>query len=90
MKRLQILEELSPSIRIVAVLLEPDAPFTTVALPELKSAADARGDRLEIYEMRTADRLATSVEAAAKAGATGLMMSRPVSRLQPRPARPAS
>jgi putative tryptophan/tyrosine transport system substrate-binding protein len=73
-KRLQILEELSPGVRIVAVLLEPDAPFTTVALPELKSAADARGDRLEICEVRTADRLATSVEAAAKAGATGLMM----------------
>jgi len=73
-KRLQILGELSPGIRIVAVLLEPDAPFTTVALPELKSAADARGDRLEICEVRTADRLATSVEAAAKAGATGLMM----------------
>jgi putative tryptophan/tyrosine transport system substrate-binding protein len=73
-KRLQILKELSPGIRIVAVLLEPDAPFTTVALPELKSAADARGDRLEICEVRSADRLATSVEAAAKAGATGLMM----------------
>ena len=42
-KRLQILEELSPGIRIVAALLEPDAPFTSVALPELKSAADARG-----------------------------------------------
>src|SRR5262249_13511143 len=63
-----------PGIRIVAVLLEPDAPFTTVALPELKSAADARGGRLEICEVRTADRLATSVEAAAEAGATGLMM----------------
>jgi putative tryptophan/tyrosine transport system substrate-binding protein len=73
-KRLQILKELSPGIRIVAVLLEPDAPFTTVALPELKSAADARGDRLEICKVRSADRLATSVEAAAKAGATGLMM----------------
>jgi putative ABC transport system substrate-binding protein len=73
-KRLQILKELSPGIRIVAVLLEPDAPFTTVALPELKSAADARGDRLEICEVRSADRLATSVEAAVKAGATGLMM----------------
>ncbi len=73
-KRLQILEELSPGIRIVAALLEPDAPFTSVALPELKSAADARGQRLEICEVRTADRLAISVEAAAQAGATGLMM----------------
>jgi putative ABC transport system substrate-binding protein len=73
-KRLQILEELSPGIRIVAALLEPDAPFTSVALPELKSSADARGQRLEICEVRTADRLAISVEAAAQAGATGLVM----------------
>lgn len=73
-KRLQILEELSPGIRIVAALMEPDAPFTSVALPELKSAADARGQRLEICEVRTADRLAISVEAAAQAGATGLVM----------------
>jgi ABC-type uncharacterized transport system substrate-binding protein len=73
-KRLQILEELSPGIRIVAALLEPDAPFTSVALPELKSAADARGQRLEICEVRTADRLAISIEAAAQAGATGLVM----------------
>jgi ABC-type uncharacterized transport system substrate-binding protein len=73
-KRLQILEELSPGIRIVAALLEPDAPFTSVALPELKSAADARGQRLEICEVRTADRLAVSIEAAAQAGATGLVM----------------
>ena len=70
-KRLQILEELSPGIRIVAALLEPDAPFTSVALPELKSAADARRQRLEICQVRTADRLAISVEAAAQAGATG-------------------
>jgi putative ABC transport system substrate-binding protein len=81
-KRLQILEELSPGIRIVAALLEPDAPFTSVALPELKSAADARGQRLEICEVRTADRLAISVEAAAQAGATGLVSGR--SRTTPR------
>jgi putative ABC transport system substrate-binding protein len=73
-KRLQILEELAPGIRTIAVLMNPDNPFTTVALPELKSAADARGQRLEICEVRTADQLATSLEAAAKAGATCLMI----------------
>jgi putative ABC transport system substrate-binding protein len=73
-KRLQILEELAPGIRIVAVLLEPDAPFTIVSLPALRSAADARGQRLEICEVRTANQLSTSIEAAAKAGATGLVM----------------
>ena len=71
-KRLQILEEIAPGIRIIAVLLNPDYPFTAVALPQLRRAADARGQRLEICEVRTADRLPTSLDAAAKAGATGL------------------
>jgi putative ABC transport system substrate-binding protein len=71
-KRLQILEELAPGIRSIAVILVPDNPFTTVALPELRIAADARGQRLEICEVRTADQLLASVEAAVKAGATGL------------------
>jgi len=73
-KRLQILDELAPGIRSIAVLINPDNPFTAVALPELKSAADARGQRLEICEVRTADQLPTSLEAAVKAGATGLMV----------------
>ena len=71
-KRLQILEQLSPGIRIIAVIVSPGYPFTTVALPQLMTAAEARGQRLEICEVRTADQLPASVEAAVKAGATGL------------------
>jgi putative ABC transport system substrate-binding protein len=71
-KRLQMLEEIAPAIRIIAVLLNPDNPFTAVALPELRNAADARGQRLEICEVRTVDQLPTSLDAAVKAGATGL------------------
>jgi putative ABC transport system substrate-binding protein len=71
-KRLQILSEIDPGIRIIAVIVNPDNPFTAVALPELKSAADARGQRLEICEVRTADHLPASLAAAAKAGATGM------------------
>jgi putative ABC transport system substrate-binding protein len=71
-KRLQMLEEIAPAIRIIAVLLNPDNPFTAVALPELRNAADARGHRLEICEVRTVDQLSTSLDIAAKAGATGL------------------
>ena len=71
-KRLQILEELAPGIRIFAVLVSPGFPFTTVALPHLKTAAGARGLRLEICEVRTPDELSTKIEAAVKAGATGL------------------
>src|ERR1017187_4252858 len=56
-KRLQMLEEIAPAIRIIAVLLNPGYPFTAVALPELRNAADARGLRLEICEVRTFDQL---------------------------------
>jgi putative tryptophan/tyrosine transport system substrate-binding protein len=71
-KRLQILQELSHDIRVVAVLVEPGAPYTAVALPVLKNAAQARGLRIELCELRTPDQLAGSVEAAVKVGATGL------------------
>jgi putative tryptophan/tyrosine transport system substrate-binding protein len=71
-KRLQILEELVPGNGIVAVLMNPETPFTALALRELRIAADARGQRLEILEVRTADQLSTSIEASVKAGATSL------------------
>jgi putative ABC transport system substrate-binding protein len=54
-KRLQILQELAPGIRIVAVLLNPDTPFSALALQELRTAADTGGPRLEICEVRTAE-----------------------------------
>jgi putative tryptophan/tyrosine transport system substrate-binding protein len=72
-KRLQLLEDLVPSIQVLAVLMNPETPFTMLALRELKAAADTRGKRLEIFEIRTADQLSRSIEAAARAGATGLL-----------------
>jgi putative ABC transport system substrate-binding protein len=71
-KRLQILEDIAPGIRAIAVLLNQDQPFTTVALPELRIAADARGQRLELCDVHTVEQLTTSVAAATKAGATAL------------------
>jgi putative ABC transport system substrate-binding protein len=73
-RRLQIMHQLLPGIRIVAVLVNPDTPFSALALQDLRGAAAASGPRLEVCEVRTADQLSTSIEAAAKAGATGLMI----------------
>jgi ABC-type uncharacterized transport system substrate-binding protein len=56
-KRLQLLEELAPGIRVVAVIVSPGYPFTTVALPQLRAAAGARNLRLEVCEARTRDEL---------------------------------
>jgi len=63
-KRLQVLRELVPGIRIVAVLMNPDTPFSALALQELRVAADAGGQVLEVFEVRIADKLASSLEAA--------------------------
>jgi putative tryptophan/tyrosine transport system substrate-binding protein len=71
-KRLQILEGIAPDIRTIAVLLKEDQPFTAVALPALKTAADARGQRLELCDVATTEQLSTRLETAVKAGATGL------------------
>ena len=73
-KRLQIMQQLLPGSRIVAVLVNPDTPFSALALQDLKAAAAAGGPSLEVCEVRTADQLSTSIEAATKAGATGLMI----------------
>jgi putative tryptophan/tyrosine transport system substrate-binding protein len=71
-KRLQLLEELAPGLRIVAVIVSPGYPFTTVALPQLRAAAGARNLRLEVCEIRTRDELPVKLQAAVKAGATAL------------------
>jgi putative ABC transport system substrate-binding protein len=73
-KRLQVLDELVPGIRIVAVLLNPDTPFSALSLQELRPAVDAHGRHLELCEVRMPDQLSTSIEAAVRAGATGLMI----------------
>jgi putative ABC transport system substrate-binding protein len=73
-KRLQILEQLVPGIRIMAVLMNPETPFTRLALRELRTAADARGQSLKIFEIRMADQLSTSIEASVKAGVPALII----------------
>ena len=72
-KRLQILVDLVPNTRIIAVIRNPETPFTGSALQGLKIAADTRAQRLEFFEVRTADQLPTSIEAALRAGATALI-----------------
>jgi putative tryptophan/tyrosine transport system substrate-binding protein len=72
-KRLQILRDLVPGVRIVAVVMNPDTPFSALALQELRVAADTGGQVLEVFEVRVVGTLASSLEAAVRAGATGLI-----------------
>ena len=72
-KRLQILEDFLPGKQLIAVLLNPDTPFSASALREVKSAAEHGHRPLAVFEARTADEVSASIEAAINAGAAGLL-----------------
>jgi putative ABC transport system substrate-binding protein len=73
-KRLELLSQFVPEIHTVAVLEEPGAPFTMVALPQLQKAAKARGQQLALCDARSAAEVENSLAAAAKAGAGGVVV----------------
>jgi putative ABC transport system substrate-binding protein len=73
-KRLQVLLELIPSKNDIAVLLNPDTPFSRLALEEAKTAAEYGHIRLQVLEARTADQVSERIEEAVKASATGLLI----------------
>ena len=73
-KRLQLLQELTRGNRVIGVLMNPDTPFTALALKEVKIAAEAAHTPLKVLEARTADEVSGRFEDATKAGAAGLLV----------------
>jgi putative ABC transport system substrate-binding protein len=67
-KRLQLLLELIPGKNDIAVLLNPDTPFSRLALEEAKTAAEYGHIALQVLEARTADQITERIEEAVKAG----------------------
>jgi putative ABC transport system substrate-binding protein len=72
-KRLQILQDLVPSKQTIAVLLNPDTPFSASALREVRSAAEQGHQLLAVFEARTTDEVSAGIEAAIKLGVAGLL-----------------
>jgi putative tryptophan/tyrosine transport system substrate-binding protein len=72
-KRLQIVHDLLPAKRTLGVLLNPDTPFSTLALQELRTAATAAAQPTQVFEARTADQVLDELAAAAKAGVIALL-----------------
>ena len=72
-KRLQLLQNLIPGQKLIAVLGNPDTPFTALALKQVKTAAAANHQPLAIFEARNLGEVSASIEAAIKSGAAGLM-----------------
>ena len=72
-KRLQLLQNLIPGQKLIAVLGNPDTPFTALALKQVQTAAAANHQPLAIFEARNPGEVSASIEAAIKSGAAGLM-----------------
>jgi putative ABC transport system substrate-binding protein len=72
-KRLQLLQNLIPGQKLIAVLGNPDTPFTALALKQVKTAAAANQQPLAFFEARNLDEVSASIAAAIKIGAAGLM-----------------
>jgi ABC-type uncharacterized transport system substrate-binding protein len=73
-KRLQLLLELIPGKSDIAVLLNPDTPFSRLALEEAKTAAEYGHIGLQVLEARTADQITEKIEEAVKGGVAGLLI----------------
>jgi putative ABC transport system substrate-binding protein len=73
-KQLQLLQELTPGKQVIAVLMNPDTPYTRLALKEISTAAEATRTRVQVLEARTADQVPRQFEAATTAGAGGLLV----------------
>ena len=74
-KRLQLLREVIPDSRLIALLMNPATPFALIALKETRAAAESIHVGLEILELRTRDQLEGKFQAAIKAGASGMIVS---------------
>jgi putative ABC transport system substrate-binding protein len=53
--------------------MNPDTPFSLLAVRELKAAAAQTAQPIQVFEARTPDQVVAGVDAAAKSGAAGLL-----------------
>jgi putative ABC transport system substrate-binding protein len=75
-KRLQLLLDLIPGKTDIAVLFNPDTPFSRLALEEVKTAAGYGHVPLQVLDARSAGAMIARIDEAAKAGAAGLLISK--------------
>jgi putative ABC transport system substrate-binding protein len=73
-KKLQLLEDLIPGKKLVAVLGNPDTPYTALALQQVKAAATAMGLPFAVFEARTVDRIPAAIDEAIRSGAASMMV----------------
>jgi putative ABC transport system substrate-binding protein len=71
-KRLQLVKEAIPKVVRVAVLWNPDTPFHTKAVEDLKAAAPSQGIVLSFVSARTPEKFGPAISAMTRAHAEAL------------------
>ena len=73
-KRLQMLNDIVPGKRLVAVLCNPDTPFTALALEQVKTAAAIIGIPTQVYEARTLEEVPKAIGKVIEGGAASMLV----------------
>ena len=73
-KRLQLLNELVTGKKLVAVLGNPDTPYTALALEQVKTAAAMMGMPFKVFDARSASEVPTAIGQVIDAGAASLLV----------------
>jgi putative ABC transport system substrate-binding protein len=73
-KRLQLLNDLVLGEGPVAVLGNPDTPYTALALTQVRNAAAVMGIQLKVFDARTVDEVPRAIGEAVEAGVAGMLV----------------
>jgi putative ABC transport system substrate-binding protein len=77
-KRLEVIREIIPGIKRLAVLMNPQTPATALSLHELRSAALREQMELDVYKMTSVEEMSAHFEAAAKANEAIIVLEDPL------------
>jgi putative ABC transport system substrate-binding protein len=73
-KRLQLLQEVVPAGAAFAVLMNPDTPYSALALREIQAAAEAKRVRIIAFEARTPEEVLRRFAEITDSGVAGLLV----------------
>jgi len=73
-KKLQLLNDLRPGRKLVAVLGNPDTPYTALALKQVKTAATIMEMPFAVFDARTVDEVPRAIDRAIDAGAASMLV----------------
>jgi putative ABC transport system substrate-binding protein len=73
-KKLELLHDLIPKAKVIAMLVNPNSPFAQTQSKNIQAAANAVGQRVNVLQVRTESDLDTAFETLAQEGVGALIV----------------